>query len=492
MARIRLGPLLGFEGNFSGHELYTVCFLSDLTVSSPQLCVDGSPPIFFRKMADTPDGRFWRAELPLDPGQTNGFINYQLEDKQQRLVNRHEQSWRFFVPEPDQEPLMAYASCNGYGYRRDAERAQAPFLMWSRMRQMHEEKPFSLLLMGGDQVYADHIWDLGIAPKISRWPRIRKKKREGYQVDETFHNLADRFYQQLYVDQWANQDMAHMMASIPTVMMWDDHDIFDGWGSFPSELQELPLYQALYHYARRYFELFQLRSTENHSLLDHQGDHYNCALTYRSFRILALDQRSRRTMLQIMDQSQWKQLRRWIVDAKDLQNVLVMCAVPVIYRSFAFVEWFFKLTGRIEEFEDDVQDHWSCAEHRGEREEFVKVMLDLAEKSAGKVSILSGDVHVGGAAMIRDLERDLSVLQIISGAIVNKAPGKIPWLLIKTFTSDDRVAYDGGRIQARMFEPRGSGETIRTRNFATLNLSQDGVLQVRWVCESPLEPKYDF
>ncbi|HPE71554.1 MAG TPA: hypothetical protein PK018_05160 [Candidatus Competibacter sp.] len=41
------------------------------------------------------------------------------------------------------------------------------------------------------------------------------------------------------------------MASIPSIAMWDDHDIFDGWGSYDEERQNCPVYQGIYPIARR-------------------------------------------------------------------------------------------------------------------------------------------------------------------------------------------------------------------------------------------------
>ena len=40
-------------------------------------------------------------------------------------------------------------------------------------------------------------------------------------------------------------------------MTWDDHDIFDGWGSYPDTLQNCPVFQGCYQAARRFYLLFQ-------------------------------------------------------------------------------------------------------------------------------------------------------------------------------------------------------------------------------------------
>lgn len=43
--------------------------------------------------------------------------------------------------------------------------------------------------------------------------------------------------------------------------MWDDHDIFDGWGSYPERLQLCPMFKGLFSVARRFYLLFQHHTT---------------------------------------------------------------------------------------------------------------------------------------------------------------------------------------------------------------------------------------
>ena len=33
-----------------------------------------------------------------------------------------------------------------------------------------------------------------------------------------------------------------MLALVPTVAMWDDHDLIDGWGSYPAERQDCAVF----------------------------------------------------------------------------------------------------------------------------------------------------------------------------------------------------------------------------------------------------------
>lgn len=66
----------------------------------------------------------------------------------------------------------------------------------------------------------------------------RQDKKLKTKVSKTLPNQLDRFYDELYQRCWSKPDMSLMLATIPSVMMWDDHDIFDGWGSYPDALQQ--------------------------------------------------------------------------------------------------------------------------------------------------------------------------------------------------------------------------------------------------------------
>lgn len=77
-------------------------------------------------------------------------------------------------------------------------------------------------------------------------------------VNETFD-----FYFRNYTTHFAKDVFADALATIPQVMLWDDHDIFDGWGSYPTELQTCPVFKGIYFVARKFYLLFQCHATED-------------------------------------------------------------------------------------------------------------------------------------------------------------------------------------------------------------------------------------
>ena len=63
-------------------------------------------------------------------------------------------------------------------------------------------------------------------------------------------------------------------------MMWDDHDVFDGWGSWPPARQNCPVFRGVAAAARDAFALFQLAAQPDdlpEGFADRQGGHFGCA-----------------------------------------------------------------------------------------------------------------------------------------------------------------------------------------------------------------------
>ena len=357
------------------------------------------------------------------------------------------------------------------------------------------EEPFSLMLMGGDQLYADDIWSA--VPELKKWNSLNHEDKIVRKASKSLCDQIDRFYDKLYQERWANEFMSLMLATVPSVMMWDDHDIFDGWGSFPVDLQNSDIFQQIFKTAKYYFELFQIRSKKNTSLLDPAAEHYAFALKLRDYHILALDNRTERTLDQVMSKNkQWPTVNNYLssIDAGD--HLLVLSAVPIVYRDFSFTESIFDSTPWEEELTDDLKDHWRSKEHQGERARLINRLLDNAERRKianpdSKTVILSGDVHIGCIGVINDKARECKVHQIISSGIVHPAPSRLQWIGIMTVTNDRDEYLDENRdIHISMLKPFASDQYIRHRNYVTLFMGDDKKLWANWESEGKDNPHY--
>jgi hypothetical protein len=487
---LKVGPLLGLESD----NLYTVCFLAKKGLENLRVvCGDAITPA--EMIEETPSGRFFRAELAVPIPEEGTEQSYSVHSDAgvcQDAFGRSE--WTFHVPAgvSHEEIRIAYASCNGFSADPGPSKgAKSHYALWESMREQHRERPLSVLIMGGDQLYADEIWTSKLCSTIEDWNELDYERRIDANVTKTMRKQLGVFYESLYLRHWQKEDMAFMMASVPTLMMWDDHDIFDGWGSYPKELQECDVYQAIYQEAARHFELFQIRSRHNGSLLDASAPHFSFALEFRGHGVLALDNRSERSLTPVMSARNWNAVKGWLdsPDRNGLESLLVLSAVPVVYRSFACVESVMGASPWQEELEDDVRDHWTSDRHEGEREKLIMNLLSFKERiqpGKGYVVILSGDVHVGSVGVVddrRDENHRRQIQQVVSSAIVHPPPGWAAWEGLKLLTGDRREKLEGAEVFSETLRPLGGGKFIRARNYATLEVGSDDKFWVEWVCD---------
>jgi phosphodiesterase/alkaline phosphatase D-like protein len=131
------------------------------------------------------------------------------------------------------------------------------------MAAKHAISPFHLLLLGGDQLYSDSMWEeLDV---LSKWAALPTKEGVKQAASDTLKRQIADFFRGLYPNRWSQAAVAKALATIPTLMMWDDHDIMDGWGSYPSELHTCDVYQAIFASARETFSLYQLQNAAGES-----------------------------------------------------------------------------------------------------------------------------------------------------------------------------------------------------------------------------------
>jgi hypothetical protein len=216
------------------------------------------------------------------------------------------------------------------------------------------------------------------------------------------------------------------------------------------------------------------------------------SLKFGTYTVLALDNRSERTLSQVMSESHWNDIAA-ALNYCTSGDLLVMTAVPVVYRDFAAAESIVDSTPWEEEVTDDLKDHWRAKEHQGERQKLIMRLLDNAKMRKGKTVLLSGDVHVGCLGVIRDKREagSINIHQVVSSGIVHPAPTYIQWLGILAITNDDTEYLDENKsITADMLKPYGSNQYIRARNFVTLLEGSDNKLWVNWMLEGKDKPAY--
>lgn len=489
---ISLGPLLGIEGDYQ----YSLVLLLplDLEEKPLKLCLSfggGKHELDVRACDTLRANRLYRCIIPIEKAPQPYEVTYRVIRDGQPLANTAGQSeWTFVVPGTDTLPKIGFASCNGSSSHFPSEMSNADYIMWDRLWDNHEtdglDYSFHGLLLCGDQIYADPIWERISYFKdhdLLGWRST--KKMSSHTVDP--RDKADlikeieNFYEDLYIASWSKAPVSRVLASIPSAMMWDDHDIIDGWGSYPKALQNCELFAAIFEVAKRYFELLQVRTRENASLIS--NTHYSQHISFRNYEILILDNRSFRRQDQIMSDEQYEDLRRindstlfgsCPVALEGQRVVLFAIPVPIAHLNYRrrveeWLKWLVKGDFR-KSLDDDALDHWDHHIHADEQRQLIDLIFNFGDTHSPKyVHVLSGDVHSAGAGRIkRTSGSERYVNQAVSSAIVHKPAGKIfQWFVDIVSTRKSRVkGYEVGLAE---FGNEGKApKTIYDRNVGFL------------------------
>jgi hypothetical protein len=87
-----------------------------------------------------------------------------------------------------------------------------------------------LMVLLGDQVYADMT-----SREVRRFLRKQRKRRKAKLTDAPPHQVVTfHEYTQLYLESWRDPEIRWLLSTVPSVMIFDDHEIIDDWNSSAS------------------------------------------------------------------------------------------------------------------------------------------------------------------------------------------------------------------------------------------------------------------
>ncbi len=312
---------------------------------------------------------------------------------------------------------IAFASCNGQEHG-DFDRPEPQRnAMWRRLHNDHAQRPFALLLHGGDQIYADQ--DVKSHPLTQGWPDKLPREVTGAEVLDIERSLRRAFIAR-YTELFASQTFAEVCSQIPSLSMWDDHDICDGWGSLERSRTRSAIGQTLFNVAREMFLLFQHGATEGDIptlFADKQGEALGWHHHFPGFDIIAPDLRSERGRRQIMGARGWAMMDA-LPTRPIAEHVFLVSSVPLLGPRLSIVERIMMLMPSMQKYEDDLRDQWQSRAHRAEWQRMLSLCLKVLEQSS--MTVLSGEIHLATQARMKGQSRDL--IQLIASGIAHDAP----------------------------------------------------------------------
>jgi hypothetical protein len=361
-----------------------------------------------------------RTVWPQEDGRPVPAIHTREGERQSRLVFG---SCR--VGAPESPPYTHAPSEHRKGLGVDA--------LWAYSRRLQEGAaswPDGLLLMG-DQVYADDV-----PPETAAFIRERRN------VDEPpGEEIADfEEYTRLYRESWSDPDIRWLLSTVPSAMIFDDHDVSDDWNisqSWVDEKRSLSwwderitgafmaywIYQHLGNLSppelaeETMFDLVLEDDDAGPRLREfaRRCDRESAASRwayYRDFgrsRLLVIDSRAARVLVDghrdMVDAAEWE----WIVEHArgSFDHLILVTTLPAFaphgihhleaWSEAVCAERFGPAVGRLGELVRRAVDleHWAAFQRAFEQ--LVDLLRDISTGLGGEppatITILSGDVH---------------------------------------------------------------------------------------------------
>ncbi|QLG72976.1 hypothetical protein HG535_0E00600 [Zygotorulaspora mrakii] len=395
--------------------------------------------MFHREVWDDENISFFRYNIALPLTEKEQMVKYALDGESKP-------HYRFFIPSATTNFNTISYSCNGFSLSVDTKKFKGS--LWFDILNKHSKVHYNVMLGGGDQIYSDGITIY--CEKVKEWSHKNDLlQKRTMKVDGEFKKQLDDFYLKEYIEwygygHWKGSTddskttqrcLPIAMATIPSVNIWDDHDIIDGFGSYSDGFMKSDVFSSIGKAAYKYYMLFQHHVSIEESeaylkdpiwLLGNRPGPYIGERSHSVFTrlgptmgLLGLDCRTERKLAQIVtDETYDIVFKKMEEEAKksNMDHLLVMLGVPIAYPRLVLLEWLFtsrllhplkilsrkgiiagglvnKFNGDIELL-DDLDDHWCARHHKKERNGLMARLQDFGAKYSTRITILSGDVHL--------------------------------------------------------------------------------------------------
>ena len=265
-------------------------------------------------------------------------------------------------------------------------------------------------------------------------------------------------------------------------MMWDDHEIMDGWGSYSDkelsntldtwfewENPKLNLFIAfaMFEAAKQVYGEYQhCHNPDTKIIAGKQQRDYEFDRQHVGF--YALDQRGDHKYQKdgssnLLGLAQFNRFRAYITQAAQHKKaIFVVLPVPVIHWSATLVN-----AADIASLRDDFRDEWDHESNHKERGKLLKLVHDVSHKYNIPIIFLSGDVHCAACFKITQTGSLGRVYQFTASG-VTRAVVPIEFELLVAKRGDVGVGQEGKVMRYERLS------FLTRNNFATLKVEFNG------------------
>ncbi|KAI9808245.1 MAG: hypothetical protein M1825_004702 [Sarcosagium campestre] len=374
------------------------------------------------------------------------------------VAGRYEPNWRFIAHSGNDFSLSVNAN--------ERSRLGGVGFMWKDILQKHVEcGGFHVQLGLGDQIYADRLWKE--IPLLKQWLATSgKENRKNAAWTAKHEEDVTHAYFHFYSSHFDQPHLREAFAQIPHVLQIDDHDIFDGFGSYPEHMQFSHMFKNIGRIGIEMYLLFQHHTTieilrnvsSDQDLFTITGTGWHF-IKYLGPAVVVVgpDCRSERNPHQVMAGPTYQGLFPKVATLPpSVQHCIWMISVPLVYPRLEVAESFantmatgkkavtgtYNLLGKVtssvagvvgaknvvgEGFNhvkkavgksglmggvlspfgdidvlDELRDQWTHDSKDLERTYLIRTLQGISHQKNIRMTFLSGDVNCCGAGLVHD------------------------------------------------------------------------------------------
>jgi len=367
---------------------------------------------------------------------------------------------------------------------------------WPHYYSVLKDRNALFSIGGGDQMYVDtnkkeDMYDVWEWLAKNKNQIIKTYTKNGQLNHDKVVDYFTKIYRNYYRIYWNFTNVKKVFESFPQYMIWDDHEIMDGWGSYTSKERKKLLNKLFQHddeelnsvlidlmfmaAKKAYFEYEH--SHNPYTAINFKADeNQSCEWDY-SFQVgdcafYFLDMRGHhdyeRPTNRLLGKAQMKRFDSWLKSSKvkSRKILIIISPVPVVH-------WSSTLTDTMDwgEAKDDLRDEWEHKSNHKERNMLLDKLMEVSHGRGQTVLFLSGDVHCASVYQIEKYEKfpKAKIFNATSSAISRKpAPKAAKFVMHKTGAIKN---YKGG-FSTRLYALAGFYNFLMvTIDTSTGNLS---------------------
>ncbi|KAF7564055.1 hypothetical protein G7046_g6 [Stylonectria norvegica] len=374
------------------------------------------------------------------------------------VAGRNETAWRFIAHSGND-----FASSTSQNER---SKLGGVGFMWKDVLQKNVEcGGFHVQLGLGDQIYGDRLWKE--VPLLKQWLAMsgRDNKKNVQWTARHEEDVAHAYFH-YYTSHFDQPFLREAFAQIPHVLQIDDHDIFDGYGSYPDYMQSSPMFKNIGRIATDMYLLFQHHTTVE-ILRNVSTDHDIFTITGTGWHFVKFlgpavvavgpDCRSERTQAQVMAGPTYQGIFPKVATLPpSVQHCIWMVSVPIVYPRLDAVESLantmavgkkavnttYNILGKVTssvagvvggkdvvaqgfsqvkkavgktglmgnvlnqfgelDIQEVLKDMWTHDTKDLERTYFIRTLQGISQQKGIRMTFLSGDVNAAGAGLVHD------------------------------------------------------------------------------------------